>query len=110
MAIIRIIHIGIDPALKDLRIVRGLAQRHPGGFAELHVKEGGNVAEVEDACVAQLNGLGEELVVGDHAASDGVPGGPEAAPVFKGGYWGGGVLGGMELEWFGTFSEHVDVC
>lgn len=90
--------------------MRGLAKRHPGGLAELHVEEGGDVAEVEDACVAQLDGLGEELVVGDHAARDGVPGGPEAAPVFEGGDGGVGVLGGVELEGFGTFGEHVDVC
>lgn len=68
------------------------------------------MAEVEDACVAQLDGLGEELVVGDHAARDGVPGRPETAPVFEGGDGSGGVLGGVELEGFGTFGEHVNVC
>lgn len=110
MAIIRIIHVGINSAFEDLRIVRGFAQGRPGGLAELHVQKGWDMAEVEDAGVAKLDGLGEEFVVGDHAASDGVPGGPEAAPVFEGGGGGEGVLGGVELEGFGTFGEHVDVC
>lgn len=110
MAIIRIIDIGVNSPLKNLRVMRRFAQRHPRRLAELHVEEGGDVTEVEDACVAQLDGLGEELVVGDHAARDGVPGGPEAAPVGEGGGGGGGVLGGVELEGFGTFGEHVDVC
>lgn len=67
------------------------------------------MAEVENAGVAQLDGLGEELVVGDHAARNCVPGGSEAAPVFEGGDGGGGVWHGVQVEVFVEFGEYVDI-
>ncbi len=67
------------------------------------------MAEVEDTGIPQLDRLVEELVPRDHSSRDGIPGGPDASPVFKRRHKGGGILRWMQSQQLLALGEHVDV-
>jgi hypothetical protein len=59
VALGRVFHVWIDAAFEDLPEGRRLRRFAIGATSEMDVKEGRNVPKVEDALVAQINGLGE---------------------------------------------------
>lgn len=98
MAVLRVINIRVDAALKDLVVAGRLCGRKLRHFVKLYVQKGGNVAKIKDASVAKLNRLLSQLCVGQHLARHNVPDLPESLPVSKGWKCLRRILGGKLAE------------
>lgn len=85
VALLRVVDIGVDAALKDGPVARRLGRGLARHFRQLDVEERRDVAQVEDAGVTQLDGLLLQLLVREHALGDNVPRLPERGPVLESG-------------------------
>ena len=106
VALVGVVHARVDPALER----RQVAPRADGsGFdqaREEDVREGGQVADVEERLVPEVDGLGVQELRRDHVARDEVPDPPSALELVergegvrvRGGVEGGGGCGGKEGE------------
>lgn len=81
VAVIGVIDVGIDASLKDGVEINGLCSTSACRLLQLDVEEGGDVAEVENACITQLDWLLVELFIGKHLSGDGVPQLPHILPI-----------------------------
>lgn len=98
VALLWVVNIGINASFEDAVVMRRLCGRLAGGLGQLNVQKGWNVAEVEDACVPELDRLVMKLFVGQHPLGDDVPGAPECSPFIQSRQMAAGVRRGIELK------------
>lgn len=85
VALLRVVDVRVDAALKDGPVAGRVSGGRPRHLGQLDVEKGRDVAQVEDAGVAELDGLLLELLVREHALCDNVPELPHGGPVLEGG-------------------------
>jgi hypothetical protein len=107
VALGRVFHIRINAPLENFPEPRGVRGFAVGAASEMDIEESGNVAEVEDALVAQINGLGEQLFLGNHLLSNRIPGGPKLTPLSKRRNRLGGILFGRIGEEYNGLGDEV---
>lgn len=81
MAFGRIIDVWVDAPFEDVPVVCWTSGRIASRLCQLDIQKGRNMAQVEDASVAQLDGLFVELLVWEHLTSDDVPRSPKRLPI-----------------------------
>ncbi len=110
MAQFGIVNIGVDASFEDVRVVGGLRERFLCGFAQLYIEKGGDVAQVEDACISELDGFLEELLRGQHFTCDDIPCSPQPLPVLGGWECGTGIYRRDQAECHFRFGKHMETC
>lgn len=84
VAMLRVIDVGINASLKDGVEIDRLCSTSARRLLQLDVEEGGNVAEIENAFITQLDWLLAEFFIGEHLSGDGIPQLPETLPIRPG--------------------------
>lgn len=105
---LRVVDVRVDAPLEDGVVRRGIGGRRASSLGELDVQEGGDVSQIEDTGVAELDGLLVKVLVWEHAPGDDLPSGPQGGPVVDGGESVCSVQGRVQREIKGFFAEHVD--
>lgn len=110
MALVGVVDIRVDATLEDGIVRSRMGGLVTGSLGELDVEERGDMAQVEDAGVSQLDGLFGQFLLGQHSSRDGVPGRPERLPVIDRGEDSRSVQGRLQREWHFGSAELVDTC
>lgn len=73
MTVLWVVNIGIDATFEHVVIRARLGGRIAGRSCQMHVQEGGNMAQIEEAAVSKLNGLRQKFFLGYHVPRNHVP-------------------------------------
>ena len=84
MAVSWVIDVRVNSSLEDVPEGRRFRWVPTDGLREQHIKEGRNMANVEETLVPQVDGLLVQHLLRDHSKGDEVPCLPDVAPLIEG--------------------------